>query len=442
MCWKAEYAILILISTVVNYLAGMMIPKAKSQNIKVLLLCSALSVSLGILFFFKYFTFIGRSIEESFRVLGLVVDIPSFDWLLPVGISFFTFQTLSYTIDVYRGRVPAERHFGIFALYVSFFPQLVAGPIERSSRLLPQFYTKKEPEPNRFTSGSRLILWGLFKKILIADNLAIVVDTIYNNPGEHSGFHLVIATYCFTFQIFCDFSGYSDIAIGSARILGIDLMENFKRPYFAKNVSDFWNRWHISLSSWFRDYLYIPLGGSRVSPQRKVYRNILAVFLLSGLWHGANWTFLMWGGVHALYLMVYRMGKSYWVQIWALIARVSSAKTSMWASRILTFHLVVFAWIFFRANNVEQAFFVIGKIFSDWSNLSFREVAFDRNNILLPIVGSLIVYFVHRKQECGGLSVWLNSLHKPLRWAMYTALFWAILVWGNFGKQQFIYFVF
>ncbi|MFC1608484.1 MBOAT family O-acyltransferase [Candidatus Latescibacterota bacterium] len=297
MCWKPEYLVLILIATAVNYLAGLMMGAAASVKARKLYLVLSLSTSLGILFCFKYFNFFNESFRALFTRLNLLYDVQAFEVLLPVGISFFTFQALSYSIDVYRGDREPEKHPGIFALYVAFFPQLVAGPIERSTRLMPQFFKKVPFGCDRVTDGLKKILVGLFKKVVIADRLALYVDAVYNNQAQHSGSTLLLATIFFSFQIYCDFSGYSDIAIGSARVLGYELMENFKRPYLSRSVGEFWKRWHISLSTWFRDYLYIPLGGSRVAYWRR-YTNIFIVFLISGLWHGANWTFVVWGALH------------------------------------------------------------------------------------------------------------------------------------------------
>ena len=290
--WKAEYLILILVSTLIDYTVALRMEKASNPAKRRSWLIVSLCSNLGILFSFKYFNFFNDSVRTVFDQFNIFYDVPAFEVLLPVGISFYTFQTLSYTIDVYRGQRPAERHIGIFALYVAFFPQLVAGPIERSTRLLPQFFKKVELTYERTVDGLRLMLWGFFKKLVIADRVGAYVDVVYASPDDHSGMTVLIATYFFAFQIFCDFSGYSDIAIGSARILGYDLMDNFRRPYFSKSISEFWRRWHISLSTWFRDYVYIPLGGNRVVKWRWYY-NLMVVFVVSGLWHGANWTFVV-----------------------------------------------------------------------------------------------------------------------------------------------------
>ncbi|MBL4653924.1 MAG: MBOAT family protein, partial [Flavobacteriales bacterium] len=343
MCWKAEYIILIAVSTIIDYIVAINIYKSKFKFIRKILLGISLVLNLGILFAFKYFNFFSQSILDSFNYFNIFYDVDFFDLLLPVGISFYTFQTLSYTIDVYRGKSKPETHLGIFALYVSFWPQLVAGPIERSTHLIPQFHQNHTFDYKRVVDGLRLMLWGFFKKIVIADRLAVYVNQVYNHPGWYDGFTVIFATVFFAFQIYCDFSGYSDIAIGSARIMGYDLMDNFNRPYFSKSIREFWSRWHISLSTWFRDYLYIPLGGNRVVKWRWHY-NLFITFLISGLWHGANWTFIVWGGLHGIYLIVELKTNSILEPV-----RNLNKWYSKFTMVLFTFGLVLFSWIFFRA---------------------------------------------------------------------------------------------
>ena len=291
MSWNPKYVVIIAFTTAVSYLCALALEKVSSQPLRKIIVFIALMLCLGVLFIFKYYNFTLKTISHfiSFEPKYL-------DFLLPVGISFYTFQTLSYVIDVYRKEIKAEKHFGIYATFVSFFPQLVAGPIERSGNLLPQIKEKHVFDIEKARYGIWLIVWGVFKKVIVADNLAVFVDQVYGDVYSYSGFSLVLATLFFTFQIYCDFSGYSDIARGSANLFGIELMENFKSPYFSESVKDFWSRWHISLSSWFRDYLYIPMGGNRVGTIRNCF-NVLVTFLVSGLWHGASWNFVIWGGV-------------------------------------------------------------------------------------------------------------------------------------------------
>jgi alginate O-acetyltransferase complex protein AlgI len=372
MCWKAEYIILIVFSTIIDYYAGIMMEKSETIFRRRKFLLLSLLSNLGLLFTFKYFNFFNSSIQSLLNSINIFYDSPTFNLLLPVGISFYTFQTLSYSIDVYRGERKAEHHLGYFALYVSFFPQLVAGPIERSTRLLPQFFEKKEFDSQRVSDGLKLMLWGFFKKVVIADRLAILVNQVYNNAESYEGFPLLLATYFFAFQIYCDFSGYSDIAIGAAQVMGFKLMDNFNRPYYAKSISEFWKRWHISLSTWFRDYLYIPLGGNRVVKWRW-YTNLFLTFLISGLWHGANWTFVIWGSIHGFYLMFAIWTKDIVKKIYGFLGLDKGTKRRKIIDVFITFHLVLFAWVFFRANSFNDAIYILTNMFplnlSDFVNL-------------------------------------------------------------------------
>lgn len=300
MNWNPAYAILIFGSTIITYLCSLLLEKYQTdRGKKRLFLTISLIINFGILFLFKYFNFVNETMFSVMEYLGVRWAVPNLDILLPVGISFYTFQAVGYTIDVYRGQLKAERHFGIYALFVSFFPQLVAGPIERASNLLPQFREKHVFNTSMAIDGLKLMLWGYFMKVVVADRLAVYVDAVYNNVDQHNGTSLLLASILFSFQIYGDFGGYSLIAIGAAKIMGFRLMTNFKRPYFATSIKAFWSRWHISLSTWFKDYLYIPLGGNRVSRKRHYY-NLFVTFLVSGVWHGANMTFVIWGGTWAM----------------------------------------------------------------------------------------------------------------------------------------------
>ena len=441
MCWKAEYLILILISTTIDYYCGINMEKipVKSKRKKYLLF--SLIANLGLLFSFKYFNFFNDSVRSVFDHFNIFYGIPEFKVLLPVGISFYTFQTLSYTIDVYRGKTKAEHNLIRFALYVAFFPQLVAGPIERSTRLLPQFYKKFNFDYKRVSNGLKLMLWGFFKKVVIADTLAWVVNQVYNNPNEFSSGFLLLATYFFAFQIFCDFSGYSDIAIGTAQVMGFDLMLNFNRPYHSRSISEFWKRWHISLSSWFKDYLYISLGGNRVVKWRW-YSNLMIVFLLSGLWHGANWTFVCWGALHGIYLIL---------SIWTVDIRKHIVeffrlnkfpKIHSIIQVFITFHLVLISWIFFRANSLSDAFLIIRKIFS---------FDFTKLQTIIPLTASqavtimffiLVMEIVHLFQIRGSIRDYISEKPVIIRWFVYYAVLIVIFVFGQFTSQEFIYFQF
>ena len=459
-CWKAEYLVLIIASTLIDYAAGLRMGKHATRKGRRPYLILSLCSNLGILFAFKYFNFFNDSARALFDQFNLFYDVPAFDVLLPVGISFYTFQTLAYSIDVYRGKQQPERHLGIFALYVSFFPQLVAGPIERSQRLIPQFYEKHRFNRQQAVSGLQQIGWGFFKKLVIADRLAIYVNQVYNNPDLYSGWVIILATYFFAFQIYCDFSGYSDIAIGTARVLGYDLMENFRRPYFARSISTFWKRWHISLSTWFRDYLYIPLGGNRVVKWRWYY-NLFMVFLISGLWHGANWTFVVWGALHGAYLVLGLMTQERRERAWQWVERqlgtAQEYRAAGFAGRIrvgwlrsalavfTTFHLVVLAWIFFRANSLSDALVLLQRMFlfeGDISTVAFA-TALGPFELAIAFGAILFMEAVHVLQErWESTSAYLSRKPRWLRWSLYYAVIFAILMFGEFSLTEFIYFQF
>ena len=442
MSWKAEYIILIIISTLIDYIVGIQIYNSKSKKIKDIFLGLSLFSNLGILFAFKYFNFFSDSVREILQQFSIQLNPITLKVLLPIGISFYTFQTLSYTIDIYRGKIKPQRHLGIFAVYVSFFPQLVAGPIERAKNLLPQFFEKHSFDYKRVTDGLKLMLWGFFKKVVIADKLAIIVNTVFNNVYDHSGMSFIIATVFFAFQIYCDFSGYSDIAIGSAQIMGFKLMDNFKRPYFSRSIMEFWRRWHISLSSWFKDYLYIPLGGNRVSIP-KWYANLFIVFLVSGLWHGANWTFVIWGALHGFYLIIEIITKSLKDKLLNLTNLIKFPKITRLLEIGFTFILVNIGWIFFRANNVTEAFYVLTHLFSDLSfNIPGLKMGLGYFNLAycLAIIG--FMEFVHLIQEHRSIRQFLDNKPLLLRWGIYITLILLIVLFGVFDNTQFIYFQF
>ena len=362
MCWNAEYALLLLFSTAVTFLSGTAMEWVKCRGYdevkctrrKKLCVAVSFTLNLAVLVFFKYYGFLAENLTAAVRLFGVELRTPAIDVLLPVGISFFTFQALSYTVDVYRGDIPAERNFFRYALFVSFFPQLVAGPIERSGNLLRQL---AEPQPLRFKNvqeGFLLMLWGYFLKVVVADRVAIFVDTVYGSPVSYGGCFLIVATMLFAVQIYCDFAGYSVIAMGAARVLGIRLMENFDAPYLARSVPEFWRRWHISLSSWFRDYLYIPLGGNRKGRLRK-YLNLLIVFFVSGLWHGASWTFVIWGVLNGLYQVVGAVLKPARDALVRLLHLNRASFGHQLLQTVTTFALVDLSWVFFRASSLSTA---------------------------------------------------------------------------------------
>lgn len=458
--WKVAYLGLILASTLVDYVAGIQMGKQDSRAARRPYLLLSLLVNLGILFTFKYFNFFIGSAEAALASIGLAWDAPVLDVLLPVGISFYTFQTLAYTIDVYRDQQEPEHHLGRFALYVSFFPQLVAGPIERSQRLLPQFRAPKSFDYQRVVDGLKLMVWGFFKKLVIADRVAIYVNKVYGAPEAHGAWAALVATYFFAFQIYCDFSGYSDIAIGAAQVMGYDLMENFRRPYHAKSVNEFWHRWHISLSSWFRDYLYIPLGGNRV-PKQRWYFNLFTVFVVSGLWHGAAWTFVVWGALHGGYLILGIVTRDFRDSIWEEIRHFaghfegyevagwdrllpSISTLRRYVSVVVTFHLVLFGWIFFRANTIGDAALIVNKITQIGSDglLDITSIALGKTGFTIALGAIGFMELVHLWERKGDMRHFLTNRPVLVRWTVYYGLVLAIIFTGIFNKNEFIYFQF
>ncbi|RJR31328.1 MBOAT family protein [Candidatus Parcubacteria bacterium] len=445
MSWKPEYVFLILISTLIDYVCGIMMGKeeAKSGRRKYLLI--SIFSNLGLLFSFKYLNFFSTSLNDLFAILNIFYNLPAYKLLLPVGISFYTFQTMSYTLDIYRGKLKPERNFKNFALFVTFFPQLVAGPIERATKLLPQFENEQRYDYQRVIDGIKLMLWGLFKKVVIADRLAFFVNHVYSQPTQYEGAPLIIATIFFSFQIYCDFSGYSDIAIGSAQVLGFDLMDNFRRPYHSKSISEFWKRWHISLSSWFKDYLYIPLGGNRVAVPRW-YFNIFVVFVVSGLWHGANWTFVVWGALHGFYSLVSIMTEKFRNRINNFTGLSDHIMLHKFWKVIFTFSLVTFSWIFFRANSITDAFYIVTHLLPiDFSFLNINSKVFLNQPIaefyiaVLAIIFMETVHLLQRHREMRHMFTKEPLWVKPV---FYGALALLILLFGQFQLNQFIYFQF
>ncbi len=438
MCWKLEYVLLIIASTLIDYYAGIQMGKTdvKSERKKYLII--SLLVNLGLLFSFKYFNFVNESIRAIFGYYNIFYNVPAFNVLLPVGISFYTFQTLSYTIDVYRGDKDAEKHLGIFALYVSFFPQLVAGPIERSTRLLPQFFEKHDFNYENITSGLKQMLWGFFKKIVIADRLSIYVSAVYNNQEQHNGISLLLATFFFTVQVYCDFSAYSDIGIGSARVMGYDLMTNFKRPFFADSIQNLWQRWHISLTTWFKDYIYIPMGGNKV-PKWRWYFNIFSVFLISGLWHGAAWTFVVFGALHGIYLVIPLMLKTILNKIPNLPIIRNIPKIYNGFKILLTFALFSFAMIFFRSLSFSDSLEILVKFGKLKGELFIGNVG----SLVYSLLAILFLFIVELEQEYSivNFSFFKNNNYF-VRLFSYVVLVLTILMFGVFDNGQFIYFQF
>lgn len=431
MNWKPVYALLIMTSTILTYSCGLLVERYNNDKPKKkTFLVISLVLNFSILFLFKYFNFIGQSITTLFSICGLAWYIPNLDVLLPVGISFYTFQAVGYSVDVYRGTIKAEHNFMTYALFVSFFPQLVAGPIERAKNLLPQFHEEHQFHYDDAVDGIKQMLWGFFMKICVADVLSEYVNAVFNNVSQHNGTSMIIAAIFFTFQIYCDFGGYSNIAIGAARVMGFRLMENFHIPYFSLNVKEFWKRWHISLSSWFMDYVYIPLGGNRCKYPRHLL-NLMITFLVSGLWHGANWTFVIWGGLHGTYQVI--------GNIWHKFVHKPEYKTtiSRLISMLFCFTIVSFAWIFFRANNVNDAFIIIGKIFSDWGHPFV-----DKYVLVYGLTALFILIFKDAKDNFKWNVHLIHSKHAVVRYVSTVILIVYILLFGSFTSGQFIYFQF
>ncbi len=453
MAFVPIYILILLFTIVIDYAAGIIIEKAAGKRKKVFLIISVVS-NIGVLAVFKYYNFLNENLCSLLHIFNYNNSLPFLNILLPIGLSFHTFQALSYTIEVYRGNQKAEKHFGIYALYVMFYPQLVAGPIERPQHILHQFYEKHDFNYYNVTNGLKLMAWGLFKKVVIADRLAIMVNQVYNDPTKHEGIPLIISTVFFSFQIFCDFSGYTDIALGSAQVMGFRLMQNFNRPYFSRSISEFWKRWHISLSSWFKDYLYIPLGGNKVI-KWKWYYNLFITFLISGLWHGANWTFLAWGAIHGFYLI--------FAIIFGPFKKSITERTGIYKYPFIkkliqvftTFVLVSFAWIFFRANTISDALYIIShlhtNIFNQLCQISKNDffqrsellyLGQDKFTFIIAVLSIAIMEFIHYKQKNRKVPEMISLAPLWLRWSCYYMLIIIIMVFGVFSKSQFIYFQF
>ncbi len=442
MSWNVAYIALILVSTFVDYFVARALAGSRERGHEPrrrrLLLLTSLCANLGLLFVFKYWGFFNDSMRALAEALSLHWELPDLDVLLPVGISFYTFQTLGYTIEVYRGTLQPERHLGRFALYVALFPQLVAGPIERASRLLPQIRAEHALDWNRVVSGAQLFAWGLFKKVVIADRVSLYVDAVYGNLDFHDPSSYLLATYLFAFQIYCDFSGYTDMAIGSARILGFDLMENFRRPYFSTSMTEFWRRWHISLSTWLRDYLYIPLGGNRHGVAA-TYRNLLVTMLLGGLWHGASWNFVIWGAFHGVLLGLSRATLPLRDRVYLRAGVPGWLRDGL--RMAITFHLACLGWVFFRAETLADSLQIVGGIAglgAAWSKPFVDPDVFANAGL-----GILVLLCVHVFQErIGGVRESLTRAPLLLRFAAVYALLVAISLFGVEAGAQFIYFQF
>lgn len=438
MSWNARYVVLILMTTVISYAAALLIERFESERIRRMVLAGTMLVCFGVLFFYKYFGFVSESIVAFLSRFSIQLNPVTLNLLLPVGISFYTFQTLSYVIDVYRGDVKAEKNFGVYATFISFFPQLVAGPIERTSNLLPQIRKEHHFHAEKAIYGAKLMIWGFFKKLIIADLSAQYVDQVFANVGWFRGFDFVVAVCLFSVQIYCDFSGYSDIAIGTAKMLDIDLMTNFKSPYFAPSVKQFWARWHISLSTWFRDYVYIPLGGNRCSVLRRSL-NLLITFLVSGLWHGANWTFVIWGGIHGLAQILENL-----LDKWLRPLRQN--RFGRWIFTLGVFGFCCFSWVFFRAESLGDAVYILRHltdgILSPHSylicNIPFSPVRLGFILSSIVLLGIFDAFNYH-----GDAIDMLTKRGKLAQWIVYILLGLLIVFGSQKGvAAEFVYFQF
>ncbi|WP_446898133.1 MBOAT family O-acyltransferase [Clostridium sp. LBM24168] len=446
MSHNPKYVFLIIISTIITYTSGLLIEKANKVKIKKLLVFLSISSNVGILALFKYYNFFTTIIVRFFSQFNITINVPSFDFLLPLGISFYTFQALSYTIDVYRKDIKAEKNLAKYALFVSFFPQLLSGPIQKSKNFIHQINEKHYFDYNRVKNGLLLMLWGYFQKIMIADRLGQVVNTVYSSPGNYRGFEIIIATVFFAFQLYCDFSSYSNIAIGAAEVMGFRLSKNFERPYFSKSIREFWKRWHMSLTSWFMDYLYFPLGGSRCSKLR-TYFNVMVVFLVSGLWHGAGFTFIIWGFLHGMYYVIGNILSP----IKKNIIKKFNIKTTTFVYKliqvVINFVLIDFAWLFFRATSFRNSIILIKNMLyfnpSIFVDGSLYKLGLDQPNFLVALFGLIIIFVADLMQRKVSLRDELLKKNIVLRWSVYLTSIVVILIFGIYGEeynvQQFIY---
>lgn len=444
MCFIPKYILILGFTIGLDYIAGILIQGAAGRR-RAAYLGISIGANLGVLALFKYFNFLNSNLEELARMLGWNYSVHGLAFVLPIGLSFHTFQAMSYTIEVYRGNQTAERHFGIYALYVMFYPQLVAGPIERPQNLLHQFREVHHFEYERVASGLRLMAWGLFKKCVIADRLAVLVGSVFNAPSHSNGPLLALAALLFSFQVFCDFSGYSDVAIGAARVMGFRLMQNFDCPFHSRSMDEFWRRWHISLSTWFRDYLYIPLGGNRVSVPRWCL-NIMILFLLCGLWHGAAWTYVLWGGMHGLFLVVGRLTRASREKAAEVLGLTRLPRLRAALQVVGTNGLLGLTCVMFRADSVQTALEIYRGLFSGWGGLlqpwRLLSPGLGFKVASVGILGVILMELAHVLNRTRSLNGGLSEQPAWFRWGAYYALVGALLFFHAPNGDQFIYFQF
>ncbi|MSP11869.1 MAG: MBOAT family protein [Chloroflexi bacterium] len=440
MAFVPAYILILFVLIGIDYVAGIIIEESEGRKRKLYLILSLVS-NVGMLSFFKYFNFVNENLAALYHTLSLSYPVHDLGILLPIGLSFHTFQSMSYTIEVFRGRQKAERHLGIYALYVMFYPQLVAGPIERPGHMLHQFREKHSFDYDRVTDGLKLMLWGFFKKLVIADRLAILTNQVFNHPTDYTGWPLIIALYAFAIQAFCDFSGYSDIAIGAAQVMGFKLMVNFRQPFLSQSIGEFWSRWHISLTSWFRDYIYIPLGGNRVPKLRWVF-NIMIVFIISGLWHGAAWTYILFGAIHGALIVANDMFQNVQKRLGKPFHWTVPPTLSKLAGIFFTFNMFVYSLIFFRSNTISDAFYYLTHLFTDLRqkpNLNLGLTSIDMVILLLAI---LFLETVEILQHRTSARQFVAQRRPWIRWGLYFAGVLSLILFGEYATQQFIYFQF
>lgn len=446
--FRVEYIALIAFTTLVAYLTALGMNRYPEKPKRRVFLIVSLLCNIGILFLFKYYDFLNNSFQLFLGIFNVPYRSHTLNLIAPLGISFYVFQVVSYSIDVYRGEKSAEKHLGIFALYVAFFPKLLAGPIERAKNLIPQFYENTNLDWERVTNGLKLTAWGLFKKVVIADRLAAFVNVVYAEPSAYQGISLVLAAVFYSFQIYCDFSGYTDIAIGISQMFGFRLMDNFDRPYSARSVADFWRRWHISLTSWLRDYIYIPLGGNRVKIKR-LYWNYMLVFFICGLWHGANWTFLAWGIIHGLYLIFGISSRGLREKFTSVIGLNKLPALHQGLQIIVTFILISFAWIFFRANTISDALYIVSHLHMGWEKVfnfdalsSMILLSGSKTGFVIAISSVLFLGLIHFLEKHENMRHMFAGKPLWLRFTLYYVIVAGILLLSLSGSQNFIYFQF
>jgi len=440
MAFIPIYILILLVTILIDYCAGIYIATVEGSRKKALLAVSIVS-TCAVLFVFKYFGFFTGSFVAAGSLFGWHLSRPMINIILPIGLSFHTFQSLSYVIEVYRGRQEPEKNFIVYATYVMFFPQLVAGPIERPQNLLHQFWEVHEFDSENVTAGLKRMAWGFYKKLVVADRLALYVNDVYSAPRSSNGLQLTIATVFFAYQIYCDFSGYSDIAIGAAQVLGFRLMENFRTPYYSLSVSEFWRRWHVSLSTWFKDYLYIPMGGSRVSKGRHIM-NLLVTFTISGLWHGANWTYVAWGLLNGIYLVCGFLTRDLRNRIFGVFGLTEETKVRKAIMLATTFSITCVAWIVFRARSIGDAYYIFTHLATGWNVQGIATEQFFMRQFPVALGSILILELGQMGQRLDSIPTILGRLHLPARWALYAALVTMVVMFGVYKKAQFIYFQF